>query len=214
MIKVIAFDLDGTLLGAKEIHYESLNKALDEFYDYKISREEHLNIFDGLSTNKKLDMLVERGDIPADDNRSRVYDMKQKYTFFEIENNIKQDNRLIEVMEKLSKDYLLACVSNAIEQTVEMGLIKLGIRKYFSLITHNSSTNKNKPYPDPYEYTAQYLGVKPQQMLAVEDNMKGFQSALTAGCYLLKVKSPDDVTYQNIYNKISAINKLSKEVEK
>ena len=51
MIKTIIFDLDGVLVEAKEIHYESLNKALGS---YSITWDEHLSIYDGLKTNQKL----------------------------------------------------------------------------------------------------------------------------------------------------------------
>ena len=59
MIKLIIFDLDGVLVDAKEIHYESLNKAI-ELVDKKfiITRDEHLNKYDGLPTNVKLDLLI------------------------------------------------------------------------------------------------------------------------------------------------------------
>ena len=53
MIKLIIFDLDGVLVEAKTIHYESLNKSLGE--KYSIEWNEHLSIYDGLKTNQKLE---------------------------------------------------------------------------------------------------------------------------------------------------------------
>lgn len=52
MIKLILFDLDGVLVDMKNIHFDALNESLGE--DYSISWEEHLSIYDGLKTNKKL----------------------------------------------------------------------------------------------------------------------------------------------------------------
>jgi beta-phosphoglucomutase-like phosphatase (HAD superfamily) len=44
-IKLCIFDLDGTLVPTKDIHYEALNKALKELApDYVISKEDHLKI--------------------------------------------------------------------------------------------------------------------------------------------------------------------------
>ena len=55
MVKLIIFDLDGVLVDAKEIHYESLNKALNEIgSNFVINREEHLTKYDGLTTKTKL----------------------------------------------------------------------------------------------------------------------------------------------------------------
>ena len=55
MIKAVIFDLDGVLVDTKKIHYEALNKAIKSIgSDYQISLEDHLKIFDGLPTKKKL----------------------------------------------------------------------------------------------------------------------------------------------------------------
>ena len=58
MIKLIVFDLDGVLVDAREIHYESLNKALEQAGYNVIPRDEHLSTYDGLSTYKKLDSTI------------------------------------------------------------------------------------------------------------------------------------------------------------
>src|SRR5690349_10956359 len=56
-IRCVLFDLDGVLLDARELHYETLNQALEEFGYRPIPREDHLARFDGLSTSQKLLML-------------------------------------------------------------------------------------------------------------------------------------------------------------
>ena len=64
MIKAILFDLDGVLVDAREIHYNSLNNALNKF-GYVISRDEHLSTYDGLPTKKKLQILTEKKGLPV-----------------------------------------------------------------------------------------------------------------------------------------------------
>ena len=59
MIKLVIFDLDGVLVEAKEIHYNTLNQALREVGEqYVISEAEHLSTYDGLKTTQKLEMLT------------------------------------------------------------------------------------------------------------------------------------------------------------
>ena len=60
MIKLIIFDLDGVLVETKELHYHALNDAiLDVTGDagMVISLDEHIQKYDGLPTNKKLQLL-------------------------------------------------------------------------------------------------------------------------------------------------------------
>ena len=49
MIALIIFDLDGVLLDAKKIHYDSLNESLPD--QYKIKWSDHIQIYDCLKTN-------------------------------------------------------------------------------------------------------------------------------------------------------------------
>src|SRR5258708_7893429 len=60
MIKALIFDLDGTLIeSTKELHYEALNRALSEIStEFIISKKEHEEIYDALSTKQKLHLLT------------------------------------------------------------------------------------------------------------------------------------------------------------
>ena len=58
-MKLIIFDLDGVLYDSKKFHFEALNKALNKVSKkYEISFQEHVNIYDGLPTLKKLELLT------------------------------------------------------------------------------------------------------------------------------------------------------------
>ena len=55
-IKAILFDMDGVLIDAREWHYRSLNEAL-QLFGKTITRDDHLDNFDGLPTKTKLEKL-------------------------------------------------------------------------------------------------------------------------------------------------------------
>ena len=70
MKKLIIFDLDGVLYDSKIIHFESLNQALKNINDkYQINFEEHLAIYDGLPTLKKLELLNINKNLPNEHNQ-------------------------------------------------------------------------------------------------------------------------------------------------
>ena len=77
MIKLVLFDLDGVLIDAKSIHYDALNEALGE--KYYITEEEHHNLYDGLKTREKLNMLTEYKGLPSE-KHNEVFEAKQKIT--------------------------------------------------------------------------------------------------------------------------------------
>lgn len=65
MNKLVIFDLDGVLIDSRDMHYEALNHALSNVdRKYAIDREEHLSIYDGLPTSRKLNLLTEEKDYP------------------------------------------------------------------------------------------------------------------------------------------------------
>src|SRR5258706_10961301 len=81
-IKAVLFDLDGVLVDATEWHFNALNRAL-ALFGYTIARYEHLTIYNGLPTRRKLEMLsVEKG-LPRG-LHAMINRIKQKFTREEI----------------------------------------------------------------------------------------------------------------------------------
>ena len=80
MIKLVVFDLDGVLVEARDIHYHAFNRALSTIDDkYVINREEHLSIYDGLPTKKKLEILTKEKGL-SKDNYQEIWERKQECT--------------------------------------------------------------------------------------------------------------------------------------
>jgi beta-phosphoglucomutase-like phosphatase (HAD superfamily) len=81
MVKLVVFDLDGVLVDARELHYDAMNGALREVAGepFVISRGEHLSIYDGLPTRKKLAMLSQKKFLP-EDLHSNIWKKKQEMT--------------------------------------------------------------------------------------------------------------------------------------
>jgi HAD superfamily hydrolase (TIGR01509 family) len=209
MIKLIIFDLDGVLVEAKNIHFESLNKALKE---YSISWDEHLSIYDGLKTNQKLEMLHHRKGLPKELFKN-IWEEKQKYTL-EALKNLNQSSMLIDCMDFLSKDgYMLAVCSNSIRKTVLTVLSRLGIIEYFDLILSNEDVNNSKPHPEIYWSAMAKMNILPEETLIVEDSPYGLLAANRSNSHILRVKSPNDVFYGSINNKILEINSINKHMK-
>jgi HAD superfamily hydrolase (TIGR01509 family) len=201
-MKLIIFDLDGVLVEAKQIHFDALNEALST--PYQITWSEHLSIYDGLKTNQKLEMLTERKALPVESYK-QVWDRKQELTLQKLK-EIQPSQLLIKCMEEIvGNRYKIAVCSNSIRKTVLTVLSKLGIMEYMDLIISNEDVKNSKPHPEMYWKAISMMGVLPEETLIVEDSPYGLLAASRAKTHILRVKSPSEVTWSNIQNKLKEI---------
>jgi len=201
-IKLIIFDLDGVLVKAKEIHYNSLNKALGE--KYKISWEEHLSFYDGLKTNQKLNLLTKQKNLPINLHK-KIWEDKQKYTIEELKNLTPCEDLKNCFLNLSQQNYKLACCSNSIRKTILTVLHKLEIVEYFDLILSNEDVKNSKPHPEIYWKCISELECLPETTLIIEDSPHGLMAAHRTKSNVMRVSSPDEVTYENIIEKITQI---------
>jgi HAD superfamily hydrolase (TIGR01509 family) len=200
MIKLIIFDLDGVLVDAKNIHFESLNEALGT--EYFIEWNEHLSKYDGLKTNQKLEILTKEKGLPID-SYHEIWKEKQRLTLKKL-NELKPSNQLqVCISSLVNHGYKIACCSNSIRKTVLTVLSKLGIIEYFDLILSNEDVKNSKPHPEIYWKAMSTIGVLPEETLIIEDSPFGLLSANRANSHVMRVKSPKDITYDNIYKHLN-----------
>jgi HAD superfamily hydrolase (TIGR01509 family) len=172
MIKAILFDLDGVLVEAKDIHYKSLNDAIQNVTGnpaFCITKEEHLSTFDGLKTNQKLDMLTELKGLPVEHHKA-IWDEKQKLTF-EAVLELTEDHRLVNLFRVFkSEGYKLAVCSNSIRTSVYAMLSKIGVMPFVDIVISNEDVFVSKPHPEMYWKAMSEFGVLPEETLIIEDS--------------------------------------------
>lgn len=208
MYKLIIFDLDGVLVEAKNIHFEALNRALEE---YAITWDEHLAIYDGLKTNQKLDMLHQRKGLPKESFK-KIWNDKQKYTLQALK-DLKPNPQLQGCMDLLIDDgYKLAVCSNSIRKTVLTVLSKFDIIDRFDLILSNQDVRNSKPHPEIYWKAMSEVGCLPEECLIVEDSPYGLLAASRSKASVLRVANPTEVTYNSIIKHLnkSIMNNIPK----
>lgn len=204
MIKLIISDFDGVLLDLKEIHFESLNRALN-FLDkkYLISSDEHVKIFDGLSTKKKLNLLSDLKGFPLD-KFDQINNLKQSWTvkLLETFSNINYD--IVDVITSLKNEgYLFYVASNAIRNTIEIGLEKLGIAHLIDKVYSNQDVKNSKPNSEIYLQCMIDAGVNPSETLIIEDSKHGREAAVKSGAHVCGVDNSFDFTLSRIKSMIN-----------
>ena len=211
MIKLIIFDLDGVLVEAKEIHYKTLNNAIEKIAGekYVITESEHLSTYDGLKTYQKLDMLTNKKGLPAD-LHLQIWNEKQSLTIDAI-SQLEPDYRLISIFKELRKKGIqLACCSNSIRRSVLVMLSKIGLIEYMDLILSNEDVKNSKPHPEIYWKAMSMISVLPEETLIVEDSPHGLLAASRSRAHVLRVANPQEVKLDLIINQINETKHMTK----
>ena len=131
MVKLIIFDLDGVLADARELHYLSLNRALEQVDNqYTIGKEEHLSTYDGLPTMKKLQLLTKNKNL-SEKYYTQIWTDKQIFTKELINSLFTRDDRIITILRNLKeRDYKIYVASNSIRETVKLTLLRKGFLEF------------------------------------------------------------------------------------
>lgn len=203
---LIVFDLDGVLVDSREMHYDALNRALQDIApNYVISREDHLAQFDGLSTTKKLILLGERGLDPT--LYRKIWQKKQEHTEEIIRNEYTHDDRVREILRALRGDgHLIYVASNSIRSTMEAILDRKGFKEFVDYFASNQEVRNPKPNPEIYFHCMIQAGVTCQETIIIEDSPIGRRAAIGSGAHLLTVDDCSDLTLEKIQAFISCVN--------
>jgi len=210
MIKHIVFDLDGVLIDTREMHFYALNKALEKYgSNYEITKEEHLKYYDGLPTQKKLELLTKFKSLPLQ-LHEEIWKDKQEFTKEYINKVLLPDTRIINILKKLKNEkFTVSVASNSIKDTVKNILLKKGYLEFIDFYFSNEDVSRPKPSSEMLLKTMIQAKVEPKECLVIEDSNIGKKAVTNSGAWLCSVLSAEDLTYEKIKNTIDMINDTS-----
>jgi HAD superfamily hydrolase (TIGR01509 family) len=206
------FDLDGVLIESREIHYEALNRALEKIdKKYVISRDEHLSVYDGLSTTKKLNLLSKNKNLPKelfDD----IWKEKQKATN-ELLFSLKINHSVDYIFTHLKmKGWRIAVASNSIRDTVRVALHSIGVLGLVDYIVSNEDVKHPKPHPEMYWRCMIALNALPENTIIVEDSHIGREGAIKSGGVLYPVKNAEDLNSKRFLHYVEQFEQTNKNI--
>lgn len=188
--KLICFDFDGVLFVDKDIHFESLNFAIEVVLgkDYIISRKDHDNIYNGIPSIKKLEILSDRRCIEISKQKmEKILQVKKNHTEKLLLRSIRSRdyNDLIVFLKDLrSFGHILAITSNSVRSTVDLFLNELGISYIFDIIISNEDVKNSKPDPEMYLKAMELAKTDPRNTLILEDSPVGIEAAKRSKAYI------------------------------
>lgn len=212
MLKLVVFDLDGVLIDARSIHFESLNMALATVDPkYAVTVEEHVAKYDGHPTKYKLNLLTKEKGLP-DDMHQTIWARKQEATLQLFEQHLKPSLDLVRLLVHLKlQKFKVYIGSNSIRKTIEKAIECLGVDRFVDGYVSNEDVPNCKPAPDVYLECMRRAGASPKETLVFEDSPVGVQAAKATGAFVCQVYVPKDVTL-NLFTK--AVLSVQKHPEK
>lgn len=150
---IVIFDLDGTLVDT----YPVIRKTLIEVFKLHLPNlkydEAFLESFFGPTLNDSFSRLTN-----SDKEKEFLIKEYRRINKKYYENELKLFAGAKEALEKLSKKYKLAILSNRIRELVDVALRNTEIEKYFDLVLGVDNLKAPKPDPDGINQILKSLG--------------------------------------------------------
>jgi len=175
-IKLIIFDLDGTLVDTSGDITNALNYALKPYGLRDLTVEDTIKMV-GEGITRLIEKLLENERIQMRDTvikRFLDYYSEHLVDFSTLYPYVR------ETLEKLN-DYKKAVISNKREYLSTRLLDKLDLLKYFDLVVGSDTTSERKPSAIPVIYVFTKLGVNPDESIIVGDSNYDIEAGKKAG---------------------------------
>ena len=180
-MKGIIFDLDGVIIHTDHYHYLAWKKMCDQF---RLSFNKELNHqLRGVSRSESLEIILEHNNV--------AFSTEQKHMMTNIKNDFYK-----EFLSSLSSDDLDKDVKKVLQELKASGyklaigsssrnakyiLENIGLLDFFDAISDGTNIEKSKPNPEVFIKAAQWLGLKNESCVVIEDAVSGLEAAKACG---------------------------------
>ena len=187
-VKLVMFDLDGTLLDTAPQIAEAANRMLVALGKPMLPQAQiSTYIGEGVQNLIKRCLTGNLHDEPDAELFARAQPLY--YDFYA--NNATDSQpfpRVITTLQQLqAQGYLLACVTNKPEKFTLPLLEKTGLADFFEIVVSGDTLPKKKPDPLPLLHICQKLSALPAEAVLVGDSETDVQAAHAAGCFVVTV---------------------------
>jgi len=209
-VKAVIFDMDGLMFDTEKLWINSVkktNKNNNTKVPIKLIKE---------CVGFRKDIIDQKikEHMGQDFDTEEFRRLNRLYMNEEINNTgLKKKKGLTKLIRFLqSKNIPMAVASTSKSERVEQRFTQAKFsKKYFKFIVAGDMVEKPKPDPAIYLKTCELLGLKPNEVLALEDSASGVKSASSAGCKTVlipDIKMPEKEVYDLAYAKLKSLDEV------
>lgn len=189
MIKAVIFDMNGIIIDDEHIHELAFKETLKPF-EINFTHDDYLECCAGKTDENGYEYIAYKFSIKLP--TIELLQKKAEWYLKFFPENKKTYPGVLELIQKLSKKYVLALTSSSSRAEVDLITKEFDLKKYFQVTISADEITKGKPDPEPYLKTILLLKIKPKECLVIEDSKSGVLSAKAAGCYCIGVTTTHD----------------------
>ncbi len=192
-IKAVLIDLDGTITDTERIYQRRWVEAAHELGYNSFTREDALMLRSAWYPYAVKLMRIRFGEEMNFEELKKLCADKTLNELKETGTPLKPYAK--EFLEELKKrDKRIVLVSATRPEIIKNRLEAVRLREFFDEVISAHGTKRGKPYPEPYLYACEVIGVSPEETIAIEDSPNGVDSATSAGCNTIMVPDLTEAT--------------------
>jgi HAD superfamily hydrolase (TIGR01509 family) len=183
LIDAVVLDLDGLLLDTEQV-WDEVREALTRERGGRWHEGAQADMMGMSSTEWSRYMHDELGlaEPPEELNRLVVERMQERYA-----DRLPLIDGAVDAVRRLAERWPLGLASSSNRPLIDLALREMGVADLFSATVSSEEVERGKPAPDVYLEAARRLGVRPQDVAAVEDSGNGIKAARAAGMTVIAI---------------------------
>lgn len=179
--KGVIFDLDGVICFTDEYHYLAW-KAMADSIGVEFDRTIN-NRLRGVSRMASLEIILERSGAAYSPEEKLALATKKNDLYKEYLKQMSPSDLSTEVKATLDalRDAGLKLAIGSSSKNTPFILGQLGLEGFFDAVSDGNNITNSKPDPEVFLKAAQFLGLKPEDCLVVEDAVSGAEAGHRGG---------------------------------
>jgi HAD superfamily hydrolase (TIGR01509 family) len=187
-IKVVIFDMNGVITDDEAVH-EAAFKEVCKRCGIQLTTQDYQILCRGRTDREGIEAIIEKYGLP-DVQAELLVENKSKQYLRLLSGVIKPIPGVLALIKALEQQFRLGLTSSSVRAEVCRVLEYFNITNAFETIVTAEDVQKGKPDPQPYEITAERLGVHPSSCVVIEDSQSGVASAKAAGMFCIGYHNP------------------------